>query len=137
MKKIAFLFSLIAIIVLFGFKSNTYAQNGPVLYVCESYGDNGELGISDRFTTGYLTVMVKCDYELGLSSVNIQFDKYNPYTQKFEFNKKFPYNVKPTMKYIFFASKDLAFDSPGIYRIFLLDDLGKTVTSGLVEIISK
>ena len=35
-------------------------------------------GISDRFTTGYLTVMVKCNYALGLSDVQIQFDKWNP-----------------------------------------------------------
>ena len=51
--------------------------------------------------------------------------------------KNHGFNVKPDMKYIFFEGKDLSFSSPGIYRVFLLDDGGKTVTSGLVEIISK
>jgi hypothetical protein len=137
MTKLKLLFSLVVLAVVFGFNSESRAQNGPVLYFCESYTSSGEVGISDRFTTGYLTVMVKCDYALGLSDVSIQFDKYNPTTRSFEYNKKFPYDVEPNMKYIYFASDDLTFDSPGIYRVFLLDSKGQTVTSGLVEIISR
>ena len=138
MKKITlFLFALL-LLSLVGFKSNSYAQSQPVLYLCESYDANsGEIGISDRFTTGYLTVMVKCSYALGLSSVSIQFDKYDCSTGSFKYYSKFSYNVNPEMKYIFFEGKDLNFKTPGIYRVFLLDDGGKTVTSGLVEIISK
>jgi hypothetical protein len=44
------------------------------------------------------------------------------------------------MKYIYFeknSTSDMSFDDPGIYRVFLLDSNGKTVTSGLVEVISK
>jgi len=137
MRKLTVFFFALLLLSLFGFKSNSYAQNGPVLYLCESYGDNGEVGISDRFTTGYLTVMVKCSYELGLSAVSIQFDKYDCNTGTFKYYSKFSYNVKPDMKYIFFEGKDLNFKTPGIYRVFLLDESGKTVTSGLVEIISK
>ncbi len=137
MRKITLFLFAVLLLFAFGTTSKTYAQNGPVLYLCESYGDNGEVGISDRFTTGYLTVMIKCDYALGLSSVSIQFDKYDCSTGNFKYYNKFNYNVKPDMKYIFFEGKDLNFKTPGIYRVFLLDEYGKTVTSGLVEIISK
>lgn len=137
MRKISLFLFAVLLLFAFGTTSKTYAQNGPVLYLCESYGDNGEVGISDRFTTGYLTVMVKCDYALGLSSVSIQFDKYDCSTGNFKYYNKFNYNVKTDMKYIFFEGKDLNFKTPGIYRVFLLDEYGKTVTSGLVEIISK
>jgi hypothetical protein len=130
---------LFAIALIMGFTSKTHAQNGPVMYFCERYGSSGEVSISDRFYTGYLTVMVKCDYALGLSDVSIQFDKYNCRTGDFEFYKKFTYTVSPSMKYIYFeknSTSDMSFDSPGIYRVFLLDSDGKTVTSALIEIIS-
>lgn len=117
-----------------GFTSKTHAQSGPVMYFCEKY-DGGEVGISDRFTTGYLTVMVKSDYALGLSNVTIQFDKFNSSTGKFEYYKDFPYDVSPDMKYIYFSGKDLNFDKPGVYRVFLLDSSRKTVASALIEII--
>ncbi len=138
MKKLYVIFSIFAVLAIFGFTSNAQAQNGPVLYFCEKYGSDGESGISDRFTTGYLTVMVKCDYALGLKNVSIQFDKYSPSTKSFDFYKKFAYVVEPSMKYIYFAKNstaDMKFDSPGIYRVFLLDENGSTVTSSLIEII--
>ena len=139
MKKLFVFFSVFAVFAIFGFTSNVNAQNGPVLYFCEQYGDDGEVGISDRFTTGYLTVMVKCDYALGLSNVNIQFDKYNATSKTFEYYKKFSYVVEPTMKYIYFSknsTSDMKFSDPGIYRVFLLDGNGSTVASALIEIIN-
>ncbi len=56
-----FLFIFISIIVL-DFNSIVIAQSEPVLYFCQAYTDSGEVGVSDRFTTGYLTIMIKCDY---------------------------------------------------------------------------
>ncbi|HMN25207.1 MAG: hypothetical protein IT276_09360 [Ignavibacteriaceae bacterium] len=129
----AFLFSLVL-----GISQSIFAQNEPVLYFCEKYGKNGEVGVSDRFTTGYLTVMVKCDYALELEDCSIQFDLYNPRTKKFEYYKKFDYVVEPDMKYIFFAKNDesdMKFEDPGFYRVFLLNDKDKTVASALIEII--
>jgi hypothetical protein len=134
-------FFLPALLVLFIFVSfKSYAQNEPVLYTCEKYGDDGEEGVSDRFTTGYITVMVKCDRALKLENAAVQYDKYNFSTGKFEFYKKFHFTVKPSMKYIYFSrndESDMAFDSPGFYRVFLLDedDDDKTIASCLVEII--
>ncbi|MDD5360895.1 MAG: hypothetical protein PHN88_02090 [Ignavibacteria bacterium] len=138
MKKLYVIFTIFALFAIFGLTSNVHAQNGPVLYFCESYGTDGEVGISDRFTTGFLTVMVKCDYALGLSNVSIQYDKMNVGTGKFEYYKKFEFKIDPTMKYIYFAktkTADMSFDAPGIYRVYLLDDAGKTVTSSLIEVI--
>jgi len=98
------------------------------------------VGVSDRFTTEYLTVMVKADYELGLEDVHIQFDKLNERSKKFEFYKKYDYSIEPEMSYVFFAKNDdsdMKFEEPGLYRFFLLDDNDKTIASSLIEIISK
>lgn len=133
MKKINTFLGFILLISLFS--TGLKAQSGPVMYFCESYSANGEEGISDRFTVGYLTIMVKCDHALGLSDVVIQFDKYNSNTSKFEFYKNFDYNIKPDMDYIYFSGKDLSFDTPGIYRVFLLGANKKHITSAVLEII--
>lgn len=138
MKVSKLFFALSLLFVLVGYNADLLAQNEPVLYFCEKYGKNGEVGVSDRFTTGYLTVMVKCDDALNLDDVSIQFDKYNPRSKKFEYYKKFSYVVEPDMNYIFFAKNDesdMKFEEPGFYRVFLLDDRDKTVASALIEII--
>jgi hypothetical protein len=135
MKKTIFLFlSVIAIFALFQ-TTEAISQNKPVLYFCEKYdADRGEIGQSSTFTTGFLTVMVKDDKPLGLTGVTIQFDKYDIYTETFTFYKKFNYTVTPDMKYIFFAGKDLSFDEAGVFRVYLLDEKGKTVTAAIVII---
>jgi hypothetical protein len=118
--------------------SSIFAQEEPVMYFCEKYGRNGEVGVSDRFTTGYLTVMVKSDYALGLDDVAIQLDKYNHRTGDFEYFKKFYYTIETDMKYVYFSKNDesdMEFDEPGFYRVFLLDERDRTVTSALIEII--
>jgi len=139
MKNLSYLFAVILFFSLFITNSKTFAQSEPVLYFCEEYDDNdGEVGVSDRFTTGYITVMVKCDYALRLDDVSIQYDKYNFRTGDFEYYKKFDFTVDRDMKYIFFErnkSSDMEFEDPGFYRVFLLDEDGKTVASALVEII--
>lgn len=142
MKKINLLLVLVMALMAFTFTvKDINAQSGAVLYFCEQYdSEYGEIGISDRFTTGYLTVMVKSSTALGLSDVYIQFDKYNCSTAEFAYYKKFDYKVTPDMKYIYFSkneSSDMSFDTPGIYRVFLLDENGNTVASGLIEVISK
>jgi hypothetical protein len=138
MKKLNLLFSFALLLSFLAIHSTVFAQNEPVLYFCEKYGRNGEVGVSDRFTTGYLTIMVKSDYALGLEDVSIQFDKYNYRTDEFEYYKKFDYVIDEDMKYVYFErndESDLEFEDPGFYRVFLLDDRDKTVASSLVEII--
>jgi hypothetical protein len=138
MKKYQLFFAFALLLSFLTIESTAFAQNEPVLYFCEKYGKKGEVGISDRFTVGYLTVVVKADYALGLDDVSIQFDKYNYRTADFEYYEKFHYNVDPDMKYIFFEKNeesDMNFREPGIYRVFLLDDRDRTVASSLIEII--
>jgi len=138
MKKSQLLFSFVLLLTFLAMHSTVFAQNEPVLYFCEKYGRNGEVGVSDRFTTGYLTVMVKSDYALGLEDVSIQFDKYNYRTDEFEFYKKFDYVISEDMSYVFFErndESDMKFEDPGFYRVFLLDDRDRTVASALIEII--
>lgn len=141
MKKSLIILGLFTIIGFFAAQEAAYAQSEPVLYFCEKYDSRkGEVGVSDRFTTGYLTVMVKSDYALNLEDVAIQFDKYNERSGKFEYYKKFYYTIQPDMKYVFFAKNedsDLKFEDPGFYRVFLLDDRDKTVASALIEIIRR
>ena len=122
-----------------GFKAEVSAQSEPVLYFCESYDSNkGEIGVSDRFTKGYLTVMVKCDHALGLENVHIQFDKYNFRTGDFDYYKKFDYTVEKDMNYVYFSKNsesDLKFEETGFYRVFLLDENDSTIASALIEVI--
>lgn len=138
MKKIQFILTVALLLTFGSMYSTVFAQNEPVLYFCEKYGRNGEVGVSDRFTTGYLTVMVKCDYELGLEDVSIQFDKYNYRTDEFEYYKKFDYVISEDMNYVYFErndESDMEFEDPGFYRVFLLDHRDRTVASALIEII--
>lgn len=122
-----------------GLKPVIYAQSKPILYFCERYdAGTGEIGITDRFTKGYLTIMVRADQPLGMKNVFIQFDKYNPNSRKFEFYKKYTYVVDPDMKYIYFSkndSSDLRFEEAGFYRVFLLNENNENVASSLIEII--
>ena len=140
MKKNRFLSTLFFLFLFIGLKAEVFAQETPVMYFCEKYGKNGEVGISDRFTTGYLTVVVKSSYEMKLKSVHIQLDKYNYRKDKFEYYKKFDYTLEPDMKYVYFAKNDdsdMNFEDAGFYRVFLLDDDDETVASAIVEIIDK
>ena len=139
MKKYLLLLPFLLLFSPVGLQSTIYAQSSPIMYFCERYDNNyGEVGINNRFTTGYLTVMVKSDYAIGLSKCYIEFDKYNPSYNDFEYYKKFNFVVQPDMKYIYFSrnqNADMKFDDPGIYRVFLLDSANKTVASALIEII--
>lgn len=138
MKRFHLFFAFVLLFSFFAMHSTVFAQNEPVMYFCEKYGRNGEVGVSDRFTTGYLTVMVKSDYALGLDDVSIQLDKYNFRSGEFEYYKKFNYTIDTDMKYVYFAKNDesdMEFEDPGFYRVFLLDHRDRTVTSALIEII--
>jgi hypothetical protein len=138
MKRFHLFFAFVLLFSFFAMHSTVFAQEEPVMYFCEKYGRNGEVGVSDRFTTGYLTVMVKSDYALRLDEVAIQLDKYNFRTGEFEYYKKFNYTIELDMKYVFFTKNDdsdMEFEDPGFYRVFLLDDRDETVASAIIEII--
>lgn len=139
MSKINFFLFLTIFFSLVTISTITYAQAEPIMYFCERYDDyDGEIGVSDRFTKGHVTVMVKSDNALGLKDVAIQYDMYNFRTGKFEYYKKFYFTISRDMNYVFFErndESDLQFKDPGFYRVFLLDENDRTVTSALIEII--
>jgi hypothetical protein len=139
MKKPNYLLLFTMFLSFFAMYSNAFAQSEPVMYFCERYDDyDGEIGVSDRFTKGYITVMVKSDSELRLRDVAIQYDKYNDRNGKFEYYKKFDFTIERDMKYVFFErndDSDMEFEETGFYRVFLLDDDDRTVASALIEII--
>lgn len=137
MKK-SFLLTAVLFALVLGVNQNILAQNEPVMYFCEKYGNSGERGVSDRFTTGYLTVVVKSDYALDLEDCTIEFQLYNSRSKKFEFYKKFNFVLDPDSKYVYFeknSESDMNFEDAGFYRVFLLDDRDKTVASALIEIV--
>ena len=140
MKNLNYLLLFTIAVAFFAMNKNAFAQAEPVMYFCERYDDyDGEIGVADRFTKGYITVMVKADDALRLKDVAIQYDKYDFRTGKFEYYKKFYFTVDRDMKYIFFArndESDMEFEDPGFYRVFLLDEDDKTVASALIEIIN-
>ena len=138
MKRFHLFFAFVLLFSFFAMHSSVLAQEEPVMYFCEKYGRNGEVGVSDRFTTGYLTVVVKSDYALRLDDVSIQLDKYNFRTGEFEYYNKFNYVIQLDDNYVYFSrndESDMEFEDPGFYRVFLLDDRDRTVTSALIEII--
>ena len=139
MKKINYILLFTLFLVFFATNSVTFAQAEPVLYFCEKYDSyDGEIGVSDRFTKGYVTVMVKADDPLQLRDVAIQYDKYNFRTGKFDYYKKFYFTIDRDMNYVFFSrndESDMEFNDPGFYRVFLLDEDDRTVASAIIEII--
>lgn len=138
MKRFHLFFAFILLFSFFATHSTVFAQEEPVMYFCEKYGRNGEVGVSDRFTTGYLTVVVKSSYALRLDDVSIQLDKYNFRTGEFEYYNKFNYVLQLDDKYVYFErndDSDMEFEDPGFYRVFLLDHRDETVASALIEII--
>lgn len=128
-KKISFLFILFIIIT-----TATQIKSQDLLYFCEKYTD-GEVGVSDRFTTGVLTVMVKLDKPIYYNNVSIQLDKYNCRTDDFEYYDSRTFDVDGKWSYIHFDK--ITFSDPGLFRLFLLDPDGNTIVSGLIEIIKR
>jgi len=119
------------------------SKTRPKLYFCESYDPElGEIGVSDRFTTGYLTVMV--DYRpikksVGIKNVYIRISQI-----KDEFGNKIKektirtiqFTVQPEWNYIYFQDKKkINFTTPGTYKVTLLDNKYNYITHGEVEIV--
>lgn len=119
------------------------SKTRPKLYFCESYDTElGEIGVSDKFTTGYITVMV--DYRhikksIGIKNVYLRISQI-----KDEFGNKIkektirtiPFTVQPEWNYIYFQDKKkINFTTPATYKVTLLDDKYNYITHGVVEIV--
>jgi hypothetical protein len=131
MKKYRIIFFLLFLFLLGAFFDTTYAQSRPIMYFCEKYSDKyGEIGISNKFTVGALTMVIGSEVPLPASKLQVQYDKYNPSSSSFDYYSK--NNIKNVNAKKYF---DIAFNEPGIYRVFLLSSANKTIASALIEII--
>ena len=127
-----FLSVLISIIFIFGCGKITSLFQGDRLYFCEKYDSvKGEIGESEKFTTGFLTVMVKLKNPIGVTDVDINITD----TKKNEVVGTHPFTVTSDMTYIFFEK--VTFDNPGKYKVSLLKKDGTVIVSGNVEIVEK
>ncbi len=114
-----------------------------LLYFCEKYDpETGEIGISDRFTTGWLTVMLdmrKSGKTIGVRDVEIRISKIRDASGKKvseKILKTIKFSVEPDYDYIYFTDeKNLKFDTPGTYKVTLMDKKGNLIAKGEVEIV--
>ncbi len=123
---------VIAVVFLLGCSKITSLFQGDKLYFCEKYDkDKGEIGESEKFTTGYLTVMVKLSKPIGVTDVDINITD----TKINEVVNTQPFTVTSEMTYIYFDK--VTFEKPGKYKVSLLKKDGTIIVSGNVEIIEK
>jgi hypothetical protein len=134
-----FLFSSF-ILFFYGIACDSFAQSGGSLYFCEDYVNSEEIGVSDRFTTGWLTVMVRTKKPFGATKVELLVTQIadkngKPISEKII--DTIPFDVGADWDYAYFQDKSrLKFSSPGTYRVTLQDLKGIPYCSGEVEVVS-
>lgn len=102
--------------------------SGDKLYFCEKYVTK-EIGESDRFKAGKVTVMVKLTNPIGESAVDINIT--DAATGKVVDTQ--PFTVQPSWDYIHFD--DVEFKEKGKYKVSCLKKTGDVIATGEVEII--
>lgn len=111
------------------------------LYFCEKYENGREIGISDKFTTGWLTVMLdlrESGESIGVSSVDILIIKINDNSGKevcdtIDF---VPFDVEPDWDYIYFTDEErLIFEDAGTYNVVCITKSGTPIANGEVQIV--
>jgi hypothetical protein len=119
--------------------SFSFAQNK--LYFCEQYKDGEEIGVSDKFTTGWLTVMVdlRPSFEvINADKVELKIIKIKDSIGNYvdETIDIVPFDVDPDWDYIYFTDYDrVAFNSEGLYEVVCQRKDGSFIASGIIEII--
>jgi hypothetical protein len=118
-------------------KEKTSSGNsGGSLYFVEDYKNGEEIGKSDRFTTGWLTVMVRTDEPIGVGKVELRVARVSGGSEKIM--DTIPFDVQPDWTYTYFQDKSrLKFSSPGTYKVTLQKVDGSPIVSGEVEVISR
>ena len=108
-------------------------QSGDIMYFAERADGKREYGLSDRFTTGSLSVICKLIKPPSEKHIFVQLDKYNMEAYTFNYYQKYEFWQDPNRTYLYF--NNIVFNSPGIYRVFLLNEANNTITSALVDIV--
>ena len=109
------------------------SENSGKLYFCEDYVQDDEVGVSEKFTTGRLTVMVKMTKKIMDKDVNLKLERIKDDVTK-QFVDKIPFTI-PETNYIYFKHKKLGFSKPGQYKVTLLGKGDKPIVSGEVTIV--
>ncbi|MBN1633768.1 MAG: hypothetical protein JW917_06360 [Ignavibacteria bacterium] len=120
------------------------SDDEDLLYFCEDYVNGKEIGKSEVFTPGWLTVMVNLrpvKKNLGTGKVDLRLTKIKDEDGKNisdEIIETIPFNVEPDWDYTYFQDKKkLSFREPGTYRATLMKTDGTPICSGQVKVISK
>jgi hypothetical protein len=110
---------------------------GGRLYFCEDYVDGEEIGVSDRFTPGWLTIMVKTDEPFGVGKVEVRIVKIRKDgTEKII--DTVPFDVQADWDYTYFQDKKrISFKTPGDYKVTLQKVDGTPIVSGEVTVVPK
>lgn len=113
------------------------------LYFCEQYKNGQEIGVSKRFTPGWLTVMVDlrpAGTTLGVGKVELRLTKIKDASGSSiseKIIKTIPFDVQADWDYTYFTDKtNLKFTSPGTYRVTCQKKDGTPIVSGEVEVVS-
>ena len=117
------------------------STSGNELYFCEDYKNGKEIGVSDRFTTGWLTVMVRTAKPIGVGKVELRLAKVkdedgNKISEKII--DTVPFEVQADWDYTFFQdTKRLTFKTPGTYKVTMQKVDGTPICSGEVVVTSR
>ena len=110
---------------------------GGSLYFCEDYVDGEEIGVSETFTPGWLTVMVKTDEPLGVGKVELRIVKIRKDGSE-KIIDTVPFDVQADWDYTYFQDKDkIGFKTPGDYKVTLQKVDGTPIVSGEVTVIPR
>ncbi len=120
------------------------SSDEELLYFCEDYVNGKEIGKSEVFTPGYLTVMVDLrpvKKTIGTGKVDLRLTKIKDEdgnTISDEIIETLPFNVEPDWDYTYFQDKEkLGFREPGTYKVTLMKTDGTPICSGQVKVIPK
>lgn len=114
------------------------------LYFCEDYKNGEEINVSERFTPGWLTVMVDlrpAGKKLGVGKVELRLTKIkdadgNKISEKII--DTVPFEVEANWDYTYFKDTDrLKFKSPGVYKVTCQKVDGTPIVSGEVTVVPK
>jgi len=106
----------------------TEKLSGDRLYFCERYVAN-EIGESDKFKPGKVTIMLKLQKAIGVSEVDINVTDLA--TGKAVSTE--PFTVQPSWDYIHFD--DVEFKQKGKFKVSCLKKDGTVIVTGEIEII--
>ncbi len=121
---------------------NSSSSGDAKLYFVEDYKDGKEINKSEKFSPGWLTVMVDLrptGKKIGVGKVELRIVKVrdedgNKISEKIV--DTVPFDVQADWDYTFFKDKDkISFKTPGTYKVTMQKVDGTPICSGEVEVV--